>query len=229
MLHFGVEVREGKNGLKVSRDNYAIINKRNSLGKFEILAKLNAYEDETGKFYTDDWCNSYREQCLLNFDLNMKFFSSLAHSEFEKNLQKFLRIYKKAKRVSDLNDLDNVEGCYILVLDEFCQAYIGQSTNIKKRIRQHWVEVKPFDRLLFPMGAVKTSVLSVDSFRALDTTRIYVYETSKGFEMEEKMVKKIHPDFLLNRIAGGKPMDGLLGVMQMKPTIKVRKLQDENQ
>ena len=28
-----------------------------------------AYADEEGKFYTDEWCKAYQELCLKNFDL----------------------------------------------------------------------------------------------------------------------------------------------------------------
>jgi len=40
----------------------------------------------------------------------------------------------------------------------------------KEHIRQHWSKTKQFDRLLW--GSVTESIISIDSFRALDTTRI---------------------------------------------------------
>ena len=49
--------------------------------------------------------------------------------------------------------------------------YIGISNDIKKRILTHWGSKKDFDRLLF--GKKENSVLSIDSFGALDTTRIF--------------------------------------------------------
>ncbi len=60
----------------------------------------------------------------------------------------------------------------MLVLDEYKQVYIGQSTDIKSRILHHRSKKKPFDRLIF--GSVENSILSIDSFGALDTTRIYI-------------------------------------------------------
>jgi len=35
--HFGITVMSGKYGLELSRDTYAIINKKNSLSKFDSM------------------------------------------------------------------------------------------------------------------------------------------------------------------------------------------------
>ncbi len=94
MKHFGVEVKEGKHGLELKREKYAAINTKSSLPKFNSLQKRHAYIDEEGKYYTEEWCNSYRELCLQNFDLNMKFFSSLDHDEFNDEVNKFKKIQK---------------------------------------------------------------------------------------------------------------------------------------
>ena len=66
---------------------------------------------------------------------------------------------------------------------------------------QHWSKQKPFDRLIF--GGVDKSVLSIDCFGALDTTRIYVLETTSLDSSERLAVTKMPAHFRLNRIGGG--------------------------
>lgn len=66
----------------------------------------------------------------------------------------FLKKYFGFEGVADLNEYDNNSGYYMLVLDKYKQIYIGTMYNIKKRIREHWVKRRPFDRLIF--GEVDT-------------------------------------------------------------------------
>lgn len=214
MEHFGVTVREGTYGFKLSREKYAIINNKNSLGKFDSLK--NAYADEEANYYTEEWCDSYRKLCLENFDLNMKFFQSLHHDEFEEEIQRFLKKNKKFIEVHDLKQYSGVGGYYLMILDQYCQVYVGTTDNIKRRIQQHWTKIKSFDRLLFPMYAVNKSILSIDSFRALDTTRIFAYKTSNLYNLEDRYIKTFSSKFLSNRISGGKLEDGLLGIAEVK-------------
>ena len=90
--------------------------------------------------------------------------------------KKVIKSNKKVRQIFDLNDCKEMCGIYVLVLDEYKQVYIGQAKDIKKRVMQHWSKQKPFDRLIF--GGVNNSVLSIDCFGALDTTRIFVLETT---------------------------------------------------
>jgi hypothetical protein len=209
--HFNVLVREGTRGLKLTREKYAVVNNKNSLVKFS----RDIYEDELGKFYTQKWCEKQLEDCLKNYDLNMQFFSCLCHEEFNDELEMFLKRNRMFTKVLDLNDYDSKKGYYIMVLDEYCQVYIGTSDNIKKRIRQHWSSSKKFDRLLFPMGNIEGSILSIDSFRAFDTTRIFAYITNKTYEVEDKFINQFSPKFVTNRMAGGKVNGGLVQAMGM--------------
>ena len=62
-----------------------------------------------------------------------------------------------------------------MVLDLYKQAYTGQAADIRMRIKRHWSGTKQFERLIF--GTKESSVLSIDSFRALDTTRIFAAKT----------------------------------------------------
>lgn len=145
----------------------------------------------------------------------MKFFSLLGYDEFCGEIDAFLKRNPQFFEVNDLNLYDQKSGYYVMVLDEYKQLYIGTTNDIKRRIRQHWTNSKPFDRLLFPMGNVETSILSIDSFRALDTTRIYVYETKNTFDSEHTFINQISAKYLCNRLAGGKITGGLTQAIAM--------------
>ncbi|HEV7185916.1 MAG TPA: GIY-YIG nuclease family protein [Leifsonia sp.] len=122
--------------------------------------------------------------------------------------------------VADLRTLDGVEGFYVMVLDGYRQAYVGQTHDIRRRIKRHWAGTKQFDRLLG--GEVHESVLSIDAFRALDTTRIYAAKSVKADVLETRIVSLFPADFLLNRINGGL-MTGFWAML-MTAEIKRRQL-----
>ncbi|MEF2978101.1 GIY-YIG nuclease family protein [Subtercola sp. YIM 133946] len=109
---------------------------------------------------------------------------------------------------------------YIMILDDYKQAYIGQSVNLRRRIKGHWAGMLQFDRLLW--GQPHESVLGIDVFRPLDTTRFYAAKTRNGYDLEEKLVGSIRPDYLLNRIGGGQ-MFGLRDAV-IEGEMKRRKL-----
>lgn len=88
--------------------------------------------------------------------------------------------------------------------DEYKQIYIGNTDNLKKRIRTHWTSVVPIERSLFPMYNVETSKISVRSFRALDNTRIYIAKDFQTYIKEDYYINKIDPTYILNRIQGGR-------------------------
>ncbi|WP_138419650.1 GIY-YIG nuclease family protein [Aquibacillus sediminis] len=203
--HFGVKVLEGKRGLKLTREKYAVVSNKNSLVRFS----RDIYADEAGKFYTDEWCENQLKDSLKNYDLNMEYFSLLDHSKFCEAIEAFLKRNKQFTEVYDLNLYEGKPGYYLLVLDEYSQVYVGTTNNIKKRIRKHWSHSIPFDRLLFPMGNVESSILSIDSFRSLDTTRIFAYETKQTFDSENKFINQFPTEFVSNRMAGGKITGGL--------------------
>lgn len=167
VLHFGLRVFKGKRGLNLTRENYAIVNNKNSFG---ICFSEDIYLDEEVKFYTKKWCEKQYKDCLMNFDLNMDYLSLLDHNEFRVEIENFVTQNSYFTEVNDLNPYDNKVGYYIMILDRYKQLYVETTKDIKKRIRQHWSVSKSFDRLLFPMGNVNSSILSIYSFRALDTT-----------------------------------------------------------
>lgn len=216
--HFGVTVNEGKYGLKLVRENYAIINKKSS---FNRIMKSCDYEDKQNKLYNDEWCTNHKKKCLENYDLNIEFLSLLDHNEFSKEINKFLKVNNKFTEVTDLTVYNKKPGYYVMVIDEYCQVYVGTTDDIKRRIQQHWSKRKAFDRLLFPIGAVDTSVLSIDSFRAYDTTRIFAYVTDNLFAKEDDYIKLFSPKFVCNRIGGGEISNSLFQAIEI---IKKHKL-----
>ena len=206
--HFGIKTKNEH--LYITRDEYAIIDKKvhNKLPNFILedykqnpKKKQKYYDNEECTIYSDLWCEKHRTDCLVNFDYNMNYFNNLNWEKFNKKLNKLVKSSKKIIEVKNLKEYVNVSGVYILVLDKYKQIYIGLSTNISKRIQSHWSAKKEFDRLIF--GKVENSILSIDSFGALDTTRIFVYPTYDYYKVEEKLVSLVDPMYLLNRTAGG--------------------------
>jgi hypothetical protein len=207
--HFGERLRQSKFGHQLTRDMYAIPNKKPSavrprefVGEAFWASQAWAYEDEGHTVLSDDFCRQQRDDALENFDLNMAFFETIRPDAFEAALAEILAKNKQLREVTDLKTLDWEEGAYVMVLDRYRQAYIGQAVDMRARIRRHWTANKQFDRLLW--GHKHQSVLSVDSFRALDTTRIFAAKTINADRLERRLVKNFPPDFLLNRIEGGK-------------------------
>lgn len=158
--HFGEMMRPGKYGHRLTREMYALVNKKPStrIPEHMLTDELRAflaphYEDAELTILTDEFCRRQREAALENLDLNMAF-------------------------------------------------YVGQSSwDMRKRIKAHWNGTKQFDRLLW--GGVEESVMSIDSFRALDTTRIFAARTINYDALESRLVRTFPPDYLLNRIGGG--------------------------
>ena len=120
------------------------------------------------------------DEALENYDKNIAYFEKLTKENFENELNKFFTKFKKFREIHDLNKCD-CNGFYVMVLDKYKQVYIGVADNIKKRILQHW---RKRPNCLVEKGKDK-SKLCIDSFRALDTTRIFVYADSFfKFEMD---------------------------------------------
>lgn len=221
--HFGELVRPGKYGLRLTREMYALVNKKSStripeqLLTDELRAALAPhYEDSELTIHTDEFCRQQRQRALENYDLNMAFFASIPRESFEDALSEMLRKHKRLRPVTDLKKLDGEWGAYVLVLDGYRQAYIGQAWDMRKRIKAHWNGTKQFDRLLW--GSVEESVMSIDSFRPLDTTRIFASKTINYDALETRLVSTFPPDFLLNRIGGGAVtgMRGMFIAAEMK-------------
>lgn len=201
MEHFGITLKKSKYGFSLTRDNYIHPSKKSSFNS----------ED-----YDDRYISFQTRRALFNFDLNMKFFSSLDKIEFEDSLQKFLKTYPQFLEVKDLKKYDLTSGYYMLILDKYKQIYIGSTNNIRRRICQHWTNQKQFDRLIF--GSIFTSRLSIDSFRPLDTTKIYVYPTRDIFKDENNFILKFPDKFIINRTKGGILDNGLKDAVSKRKT-----------
>ena len=91
--------------------------------------------------YTEQWVKQHYSDCMENFDLNMRFFDSLDEKNFTKHLDSFVK-KNKLREVFDLKDIAGIEGIYVLVLGQYKQAYIGKSSDIKRRILVHWSRKK---------------------------------------------------------------------------------------
>lgn len=153
------------------------------------------------KWHWDE--EKYPEQlrkAAINYDANMRYFESLNSEDFEKFIGTICKRYK-LKECVDLNDLQGVEGLYMMVLDQYKQIYIGLSQDMKARVRKHWYARKTIETLIF--GTVCTSNLSIDSFGALDTTRVFYRKTRDPYQLEEKILDGIDTRYVLNRTAGG--------------------------
>lgn len=228
ITHFGIIMTLRTRGYKLTRENYAIISNKSKHGKNMIymqalknneekLIKVYSeiYADNEGLIYRDDWCEKHLVEVMQNFDFNMKFFERLDHVKFENEIEKFL---KKTKflEIKDLSDY-SCSGYYVMILDKYCQVYIGTTKDIKKRIRQHWAGGKMrFDRLI--CGQITKSKLSIDSFRALDTTRILVYPTDNIYCQEDKFINYFSDEFVSNRIDGGTMEFGELSIAESMKT-----------
>lgn len=230
-VHFGLPVRATRGlRLRMTRDTYARINKRSSLDRWsrerdpELWDKLDEfYEDADHRIYTDAWCEEMQTQALANFDLNMAHFASLDHAAFDAALQRAVAGQKGMVEVADLTKWDGVAGLYIMVLDEYHQAYVGATdafVGIQKRIKQHWSGTKPLDRLIW--GDPRTSILSIDSFRALDTTRIFALKSSRSFAGENPLLDQFPPEYMLNRIPGGRDVAKLAAIVGVDKVMKRR-------
>lgn len=208
--HFNTQIRKS-NYNKLTRENYCTpTNKVSSVCKKSLKFSIERcgykipneyYIDENT--YTDKYVKKHCEDCLYNYDLNIKYFSTLDYNEFDKYLKKFIS-KNKFKEVIDLKEVNRKDGIYILVLDEYKQVYIGISNDIKRRILRHWSSIKEFDRLIF--GKKEKSIISIDSFGALDTTRIFykeIHNFREIYNQEYKLVEEFRDIYKLNRVAGG--------------------------
>ena len=152
--------------------------------------------------YTEDYVKKECEDIMYNFDRNMAFLEMLDHEDFDRCLGLYIKQYN-FRETNDLKEVENMNGAYIMVLDEYSQVYIGVSNNIKKRILNHWSRRKEFDLLLY--GNKETSILPIDAFGALDTTRLFYLplKWNETYENEEKLVAEFDRRYSLNRVAGG--------------------------
>ena len=111
--HFGVKMKFSSS-LKINRENYAAIDKKNSFWSrknyernpeyyrrnYELFS--GKYADETCSQYSDKWCREHKEACLNNFDYNMEFFKKINKAHFENVLNGLLTYSEHIKEISEL-------------------------------------------------------------------------------------------------------------------------------
>lgn len=183
--------------------------------------------------YNEEFIKRNKEAILKNLNLNLKFYTELDSEEFNKNLDKVLKLKKNngLKKVTDLKEYIGKKGIYIMVLDKYKQIYIGQSKrDVVERIINHWKRKVEFENLL--IGKVNESKLSIDTFGMLDTTRIYIedidplyYNNSEKIDKrEEYLINSIPEQYLINKVGGGLRLDGIDSLKSFIDTYKKRKL-----
>lgn len=183
--------------------------------------------------YNEKFIKRNKEAILKNLNLNLKFYTELDSEEFNKNLDKVLKLKKNngLKKVTDLKEYIGKKGIYIMVLDKYKQIYIGQSKrDVVERIINHWKRKVEFENLL--IGKVNESKLSIDTFGMLDTTRIYIedidplyYNNSEKIDKrEEYLINSIPEQYLINKVGGGLRLDGIDSLKSFIDTYKKRKL-----
>lgn len=235
--HFGVPVRQGSiHELRVNRATYTNVSRTVSnplIYRYAIEERHLSPEEAaeisldpaTCREYGESYAQTLVERALHNFDFNMMYFERLEEDRFQQGAEGLLSTFPELEPVTDLGPWVDKQGVYMMVLDSHRQLYFGQSIHIGKCIRQHWTSSKRLDRLVY--GKVEESILSIDSFRALDTTRIYA--RSRGLDTKEKrdafeaqIVKQIDPGLALNRIDGGHIYDAVES--ERENGVKVRDL-----
>ncbi|WP_139308815.1 GIY-YIG nuclease family protein [Pantoea sp. 1.19] len=154
---------------------------------------------------------------MTNFDHNMAYFAALDRHRFQHNVAQFCAAHPDFVHVTQLAEFEGVAGCYVMVLDDYCQVYVGVSNNVARRIMTHWSRTMPFDRLIY--GGVDRSKLSIDAFRARDTTRLFIRASEETFDIEENIAQEFDPAFLCNRITGGR-IDGGLAEVLLNPDVR---------
>jgi hypothetical protein len=202
LKHFNINLREKIDGFKLNKDNFSIGSRTDSF--------------EKGIYHSDEVCLKKIRNCNYNYDLNMRFYKNLNKDEFKKEIDKFVT-QNEFNEVFNLSLFIQKKGYYLMVLDEYTQVYIGTSIDLKKRITRHWSTTLPLDRVV--LWTPETSKISIDSFRALDTTRIFIKESDEVFLNENSYIDQFSDKFICNRTAGGNN-----DVDKIIRTLKLRKM-----
>lgn len=207
-VHFGIRCRLPLRDLRLSKRNLIY---RTARGTY-------LFKDKWLRADRRLWAE-HRRRCLLNYDLSMAYFKRLSHEEFDAALRQVLDAFPQMQPVEDLSALEGVCGVYLMVLDRHCQAYVGKACGkhgMKKRILRHWHNAVPFDRLL--SGEPEESILPIDAFRALDTTRIYAAPTEDAGPLERAVSEAVPERFSLNRTRAGDLEGGLAEAIACRRT-----------
>lgn len=97
------------------------------------------------------------------------------------------------REIKDLNELNNISGIYILVIDEYHSFYLDDSDDMKTSILNHWSRSNYY------------SAHGIDLFKAKDTTRIYALPLFEAIgETFDRIMMDEFFNESLNRNSGGK-------------------------
>lgn len=204
--HFEIPLPRSEDELRLTRENYI------------CTTRDGRYYLERGRLRKspEEW-DAVREGALRNYDLTMCYCERLRRDDFEHAIERLPEEFPVLEPVDDLTDWTDVPGVYVLVLDDYKQAYVGLARSrggIRQRIVVHWQRKLAFNRLL--AGAPEQSILSIDSFRALDTTRILAARVGDGPDaaveaarLECAVFESVPEAFLCNRTAAGDLPGGL--------------------
>ncbi|WP_405169399.1 hypothetical protein [Paenibacillus sp. FSL H3-0286] len=195
ITHFGVNIRNREGELKLTGDNYVRkIDKDDAIFSEEVKLKL--------------------DRVMARFNLNMDDFKSLSKDKFNEELDRFVSS-NEFYEIKDLNSVAGIYGHYIMVLDEYCQVYIGTASRnegIKARIPQHWRDRLSLSRL----DRGEYGSLHIDSFRVKDTTRIFVWRDDECTFFEDYTFNELHEgklvaqfpiDYCLNSVMNNIPKE----------------------
>ena len=130
---------------------------------------------------------------------------------YQRALEKLFANYNFIECVN-IDDLNKIGGIYLLVLDDQKSFYLGQSKDMRQRIKQHW-NTDPnsrWEHILWTIG--------IDAYSEKYTTAIYYFPvcTKDDYEayidvldeMEMNVIafaKKYSSEYCLNSCTGGKP------------------------
>ncbi len=210
-VHFGIRCRLPLRDLRLSKRNLIY-----KTGRGNYL-----FKDKWLRSNRRLWA-SHKKRCLLNYDLSMAYFKRLSHEDFNNALERLLANFAQLQPVYDLRELDGVQGVYMMILDKYCQIYVGKACGkhgIKHRILRHWHNAVPLDRLL--SGEPEESIMPIDAFRALDTTRIYAAAASTAANagsLERALADAVPNCYSLNRTKAGDLAGGLHEAIQYRRT-----------
>ncbi len=190
-IHFGITLNTKTTKQYITREN-CVSGKRTKNSDFKLNDEL-------------------LEESRVNYDYCMKYFNALSRIEFNNELNNAIETLKKenyiVEQVKDLKLYKEVKGIYIMVLDKYKQVYIGQTTNgIRQRIYRHWNNEER--EILDLHRQNEFAMLHINSFGALDTTKIYVivlFNQKEIDKLEKRLIKLFSSRFILNGAKGGKP------------------------
>lgn len=216
--HLGLRLRGNESSLWLSPETYVTTSRRLHQGwphgslSGDVsqpcwLGELcgSSYELDEGGWHrkvAPELYDELREQALVNLELNLRYFGGLDRAAFSGMIDGLQERFARLRTMTDLTVLDGVPGVYVLVMDGYCQAYVGQSGDMLRRIRQHWSYHRAINRLVW--GDAETSVLPVDAFRALDSTRVLAWRTTRTDLYEQRVEAAVERQFSANRIEGGR-------------------------